>query len=175
MGTKNQSLIALDFADGLIEPSAQAVFQQPAREPLSNSPALLRALQRALARRDAQAMAVALVKRCNAARVRCSARPAGLSGRPAHCVATSRRSLLRLRRCALSANRPESQKRRGVTQRLPSRRRRVCRWRRSGRSSAGTGRAASASRSGMPYRQYDLQAPCPNTGCRYCCSGCHRP
>ena len=30
MDTENQSLIAFDFAGGLIGPSAQAVFQQPA-------------------------------------------------------------------------------------------------------------------------------------------------
>ena len=30
MGTENQSLTALDFADSLIKLSAQAVFQQPA-------------------------------------------------------------------------------------------------------------------------------------------------
>ena len=56
-------------------------FEVETEEPLNNSLMVLRSLQHAVARRGAQAMAVVLVKRRNAANACCSGRPAGLSGR----------------------------------------------------------------------------------------------
>ena len=98
---------------------AQFFAQQKTRAPLNNSLRSLRGLKRADARRVAQGMAVVLFKRRNAADVRFRPRPTGLSGWPARTKHFLDIAPLCLRKCALIAGQPESQRAQGVIQRCP--------------------------------------------------------